>query len=123
MKALPLIVILAVSLGVMCAIDTSHGYKPVMWRPQVEIVNRFLERHRGIGRFRRQSSDNCSRAFEEYVSDRFQSCFNTVNKILDSDITNNDLKVYCDNNCNSEIIGVSTDLAVYCDDGEVSNAF
>ena len=40
-----------------------------------------------------------------------------VDKLSDNDLTNDDLKVYCDNDCTSEIIKVSTDLARYCKNG------
>lgn len=112
--------ILAVSLVIFCTIELSYGYKPGSeWRRNFKNVNSILGTRLGRhqDRFRRQFSPNCSRAINESQSQRFQNCFNTLDKLSDSDLTNDDLKVYCDDDCSSEIISVSTDLARYCDNG------
>ena len=118
MKGLSLAVILAVSLMILCAIELSYGYKTArefQWRRNFKKVDDILGRHQN--RLRRQISPNCSKAYEEYQSERFQNCYNEVDKLSDNDLTNDDLKVYCDNDCTSEIIKVSTDLARYCKNG------
>ena len=116
MKGLSVAVMLAVSLVILCAIEFTCGYKPGReWRRNFKNVDSILGRHQD--RFRRQLSPNCTRALEEFQSEHFQDCFNTLDKVSDNDLTNDDLKVYCDNDCSSEIIRVTRALARYCDNG------
>ena len=116
MKSFSLAVILTISLVVLCAIEC-YGYKPGHgWRGNFKNVDRILGR-RHQDRFRRQFSANCTMALEEFQSQRFQDCFNTFDKLSDDDLTNDDLVVYCDDDCTSEIIRVETALARYCDNG------
>ena len=117
MKGLSFAVILTVFLMVLY-VELTYGYKPGMiWRRNFKNVDLISGHH--YDRFRRQRppSSNCTAALEEYQSDRFQDCYNVLDKFFDSDLTNDDLKVYCDNDCSSELIRVSRALARYCDNG------
>ena len=111
MNKFSLLLIFAVTLAFTCAIEINYNYKPGMWR-HLAKGHHHLER--------RQLSPNCSRAYREYQSPRFQSCLAIFDKFNAEDITNDDLEGYCTNRCNSEIIRVATDLALYCGGGGVS---
>ena len=111
MNKFSLVVIFAFALAFTCAIEMKYNYKPGMWRHLAKGPHH-LER--------RQISPNCSRAYREYQSPHFQSCLAILDMFSEDDITNDDLDGYCRNRCNSEIIQVSTDLAIYCGGGDVS---
>ena len=122
MKGLSFTVMAAASVVVLCAMEMSYGYKPELWRQHFKLnMGHFLGRHQD--RFRRQLSPNCTKAYQEFESTYFQYCYNIIDQASDEDITNSDLESYCGRNCNSEIIKVSKDVAIYCGSGEVSNTF
>ena len=117
MKGSPLAVLLITSLVVLCTIKLSCGYKSELarWRSHRENIDRIVGRHHD--RLRRQLSPNCSKAIDEYDSDDVQTCFGYFDDLSDEDLTNEDLRDYCDADCSSKIISVSYDLAAYCRDG------
>ena len=120
MKGLSFAVVVTIFLVFVCAVE-SYGYTSETWRQQLKsIAGRISGHHHD--RIRRQSSDNCTNAENEFLSDEFQYCFGVFENLGDLDFTNDELQEYCDKNCNSEIIRVLTDYAVYCDNGAgVSN--
>jgi len=103
------VLIFVTTLTLACALEMSYNYQPGMWRHLAKTTHHIE---------RRQLSPNCSRAYREYQSPQFQSCLAVIVK-QQEDLTNDDVGSYCMNRCNSEIIRVSTDLAL-CSGGQVS---
>jgi len=112
------LLVVAVILAVTCAMELNYNYKPGTWR---HLAKKHLHHHHPDHHLeRRQFSPECTRALDEYDTSYFQGCIAVLDKFSTDDITNDDLEGYCTKRCNSEIISVSTDLAVYCDGGGVS---
>ena len=107
-----LAVMVTIFLVFLCAIEISCGYTPE-WRQHFK--NRIESIHHD--RFRRQASDNCTEVYKEILSQQFEDCEDAFDDVVDMDTTNNELKVFCDHDCSSEILHVLRDYAIYCDNG------
>ena len=111
------LVILNISVVAYCAVETESYGKLGMWWGRLS-VSKTVGRSSEL-RLRRQLSPKCNNALTEYGSQRFQKCYNLfdnfADKFEDTDLTNEDLDVYCENDCTSEILGVFTAVATYCD--------
>ena len=110
MKDFSLVVMITIFLVFLCTIEMSCGYTP-------EWGQHFKSRIKSIrhDRFRRQVSPNCTRVYEEITTPHFMDCEDTFDEVVDMDATDNELQVFCDNNCASEIIHALKDYATYCD--------
>jgi len=96
------------------------GFKFEAARDNLLSLTKFLAPHRESqpsGVHRRQVSPLCLEAYQEFQSERFQLCYEVVNKIQEQDVTTSDLETYCGNDCTSYVIEVAKKIAQYCQSG------
>ena len=118
MKGLSLAVMLATVLAIVCAIKMTNGYEIGYLKTGFENIERHFMYHDRYGR--QATNPNCTKARQEVTTGRFLNCYNTLRELNDDDLTNDELKTFCDADCTSEIISVSEDIAKYCRGGHVS---